>query len=300
MQTEHDSRPVIASWQGVSKSFGPVRALDGFELELHAGEVLALVGANGAGKTTAIACLLGQAKVDSGAIGVFGHAPGSTQARTQIGVMLQHLSLAPMIKVGEHLKYFSALHAEPLNWQDCLRQTGLSELTDRRYDRLSGGQQRRVQFALALLGRPRLLVLDEPTVALDPVARQEFWQHVTSLVRSGLSVLLTTHQMEEAEAVADRIAVVHAGRVLAAESIGDLRARAGCQRIACVTQCSDDSLRALPGVQTVQHDGQRVLIYTQTAEATARALLQLDPGLSALEITRPGLIYSVQTLLAAA
>ncbi|HJT97584.1 MAG TPA: ABC transporter ATP-binding protein, partial [Rhodanobacteraceae bacterium] len=178
---------------------------------------------------------------------------------------------------------------DPLDAAECAATAGIADLLGRRYGKLSGGQQRRVQFALAIAGRPRLLFLDEPTVGLDLEARQAMWSTIRSLVARGTAVLLTTHYLEEAEALADRVAVLARGRIVAEGSVRQIRARVAQRRIRCVSALALETIGAWPGVRSVHRDGDRFEIVTEAAESVVRRLLSADQRLSELEVQRAGL-----------
>ncbi len=285
--TEH--RAILASLRNAHKRYGKVVALDGVDLQLHAGQVLALLGANGAGKSTAIALLLGLLPADAGEATLFGESPQSLAARQRIGVMLQSASIPDAFKVRELLDLTRSYYPMPRSVADCIALAGLEGLLERRYGRLSGGQQRRVQFALALCGRPRLLFLDEPTTGLDIEARQGLWRAIRELVAQGCAVLLTTHYLEEAEALADRVVVLHDGRVAAQGSVQEIRAHVSQRRIRCVSSLSEDSVASWPQVRSAQRIGDRIEIVSDVAEAVVRRLLAEDAGLQELEVQRAGL-----------
>lgn len=278
-----------ASLKGVHKRYGQTRALDGVDLELHGGQVLALLGANGAGKTSAISLLLGLVEPDAGEVRLSGRDPGVPAARRGVGVMLQSGALPLTLKVQELLDLTRSYYAAPRSLADCVAIAGLDGLLGRRYDALSGGQQRRVQFALAICGRPTLLFLDEPTTGLDIEARQGLWRGVRDLVAEGASVLLTTHYLEEAEALADRVVVLAAGRVVAKGSLDAVRARVDQRRIRCVTTLDADAVARWPGVRSAVRDGDRLEIVAGAAEDVARRLLAADAALSDLDVSRAGL-----------
>ncbi|MCY7355691.1 MAG: ABC transporter ATP-binding protein [Lysobacter sp.] len=281
---------VLAQLSAVRKRYGQIPALDGVDLDLRPGEVLALLGANGAGKSTAIGLLLGLLSADSGSAALFGQSPQSLAARRRIGVMLQSAGIPEASKVGELLELTRSYYPDPRSVADCVALAGLDGLLDRRYGRLSGGQQRRVQFALAVCGRPQLLFLDEPTTGLDIEARQGLWRAIRELVAQGSSVLLTTHYLEEAEALADRVVVLHRGRVVAAGSMGEVRAHVSQRRIRCVTTLDADTVAGWAQVRSARRDGERIeVVVTEAAESVVRRLLDLDPGLRDLEIQRAGL-----------
>ncbi|WP_449465557.1 ABC transporter ATP-binding protein [Stenotrophomonas humi] len=280
---------VVASLRGVHKRYGALTALDGVDLELHAGQVLALLGPNGAGKTTTIGLLLGLLRADAGQVQLFGRDPQRLDARRNIGVMLQHAELPPTLKVGELLRLTASYYPAPRALEESAAMAGIDDLLGRPYGRLSGGQQRRVQFALALCGQPRLLFLDEPTVGLDLPARQRLWATVRSLVDEGVAVVLTTHYLEEAEHLADRVCVMQRGRIVSDGSVDELRARVANRVIRCHSTLDVAAIAGWPGVHHVDRDGMRLQLSSSQVEAVVRRLLDADPLLSALEVQPAGL-----------
>ncbi len=281
---------LLAQLTDVRKRYGAVVALDGVDLDVRPGEVLALLGANGAGKSTAIALLLGLLAADSGSATLFGQPPQSLAARRRIGVMLQAAGIPEASLVGELLELTRSYYPDPRSVADCVALAGLDGLLDRRYGRLSGGQQRRVQFALAVCGRPRLLFLDEPTTGLDIDARHGLWRAIRELVGQGSSVLLTTHYLEEAEALADRVVVLHRGRVVAAGPMAEVRAHVSQRRIRCASTLDAAMIAGWPQVRSARReDGRLEIVVADAAEAVLRRLLDLDPDLRELEIQRAGL-----------
>ncbi|HEY0232869.1 MAG TPA: ABC transporter ATP-binding protein [Dokdonella sp.] len=281
--------PQPAVLTNVCKRYGQVPALDRVDLAVRRGEVLALLGPNGAGKSTAIALCLGLAEPDSGEARLFGQSPHALAVRRRVGVMLQSAGIPDTLKVGELLAQTRSAYPEPRSVEECVSMAGLAGLPGRRYGALSGGQQRRVQFALAICGRPQLVFLDEPTVGLDIEARAALWQTIRSLVADGCAVVLTTHYLEEAEALADRVAVLAQGRIVAEGSMRQIRARVAQRRIRCVTALAAETIGAWSDVRSVCRDGERVEIVTDAAEAVVRQLLFEDSGLSELEVQRAGL-----------
>lgn len=278
-----------AEFDNVCKRYGAITALDGVTLAVRSGELLALLGPNGAGKSTAIALWLGLAQADRGEAKLFGESPRALSTRRRVGVMLQSAGLPDTLKVAELLAQARAGYPRPYSTEDCVRLAGLDRLLDRRYARLSGGQQRRVQFALAICGRPRLLFLDEPTVGLDVGARASLWQTIRTLVADGCAIVLTTHYLEEAEALADRVAVLAQGRVVAEGSVAQVRARVAQKRIRCITALAAAAVAAWPLVRSACRDGERIEIVTDAAEAVVRQLLFEDKALRELEVRRAGL-----------
>ncbi|MBS0584013.1 MAG: ABC transporter ATP-binding protein [Proteobacteria bacterium] len=280
---------VVARLSGAVKRHGQTLALAGVDLELRGGEVLALLGPNGAGKTTAISLLVGLQQADAGSASLFGAEPNALAARRRIGAMLQATSLPDTLTVGELIDLFRSYHARPRTVADVVALAGVGDLLDRRYAKLSGGEQRRAQFALAICGRAELLFLDEPTTGLDIDARETMWRAIRQLVAEGCAVVLTTHYLEEAEALADRVVVLAQGRIVAQGTIAEIRARVASRRIRCVTALADAAIARWPEVHSVARDGERVEIVTDAAEIVVRQLLFEDTQLSELEVRRAGL-----------
>ena len=279
----------IARLDGAVKRYGQLTALDGTDLQLQRGELLALLGPNGAGKTTAIALLLGLIRADAGTVELFGQDPQRIEARRRIGVMLQNAELPPTLRVGELLRLTASYYPAPRTLAETAELAGISDLLKRPYAKLSGGQQRRVQFALALCGRPELLFLDEPTVGMDIEARQKLWAAIRQLLAEGCSVLLTTHYLEEAEALADRVCVMTHGRMIHEGTVEELRARVALKRIRCLSALSIDTVRSWPEVNDVRRDNERLHITAAEAEVVVRRLLAADQHLRELEVQRAGL-----------
>lgn len=289
-------RPCAITARSVTRRYGRVVALDALDLDIARGAVTALLGPNGAGKTTFIDLVLGRARPDAGVVRVAGHAPGSLAARRGLGAMLQSAALVPQLTVREHVELHCGYYAHALPAAQVIERAGLGELARRRYATLSGGQQRRVQFALAICGRPSLLVLDEPTVALDAQSRRTCWTLIREYADDGAAVLLTTHLLEEAEALADRIVLLGSGRVVTDGTPAQIRARVGEQKVRCRTRLDAGSLAALPAVVGCELDAGRCVLRTTAAEATLRALLDADRGVSELEVARASLEEAMQTL----
>jgi ABC-2 type transport system ATP-binding protein len=251
--------------EDLSKSYGEVRAVDGVSFEVAEGEVFALLGPNGAGKTTTIEILEGFRTRDRGRVRVLGYDPAeestSRQLRERLGVVLQELAIEPFLSVRRVLMRHAGYFPRPRPVDEVLELVGLADKAAARVKTLSGGQQRRLDLGLGIIGNPELLVLDEPTAGFDPSARREAWELVTTLAGQGTTVLLTTHYMDEAEALAARVAVIAGGRIVAEgtpESLGG-RESATCRirfRLPPDTPLSD-----LP-VTVTDGDGGRVEIRT--------------------------------------
>jgi ABC-2 type transport system ATP-binding protein len=282
---------VLAELRQTHKRFGALHALKGIDLQLRSGELLAVLGPNGAGKSTAIGLLLGLIACDQGEVNLFGRSPRSLDARRQVGVMLQSAGIPEACKVSELLDVTRGYYLAPRTVADCVALGGLGGLLGRRYGSLSGGQQRRVQFALALCGRPQLLVLDEPTTGLDIEARQLIWKTIRELVGQGCAVLLTTHYLEEAEALADRVVVLGEGRVIAEGSVEAIRAHVVNRRIRCSTSLAIERIASWPDVRSAiaADSSGRIEIIADSAESVVRRLLDEDAQLADLEVQRAGL-----------
>ncbi len=285
----HANGSLAAELSGVSKRFGKTEALRGVDLQVRSGELHALLGPNGAGKTTAIALMLGLEPPDGGEARLFGCPPLQPEVRRQVGVMMQEVALAPELRVREHVELTTRYYPAPLTADEAMERTHILALAHRPYGKLSAGQKRQAQFAMALCGRPRLLFLDEPTVGLDPEARKLVWRSMRALVESGAAVVLTTHYLEEAEALADRVSVLVAGRVIAGGSVDQLRGLVGRKTVTCSSTTAADAVRTWPGVESAQLEGGRLRVITADAETVVRRLLAADSALRELEVCRAGL-----------
>jgi ABC-2 type transport system ATP-binding protein len=202
---------------GLTKRYGPIVAVDGLDLEVAIGETFALLGPNGAGKTTTVECCEGYRVPDAGTVRVLGLDPrrDAARLRPQVGVMLQEGGVYPFARAPEVLRLFARFYDDPLDPEALLERVGLDGVRRTRYRDLSGGQKQRLSLAMAVIGRPRLLFLDEPTAGLDPAARRQTWAHIRELRAEGVTVVLTTHLLDEAEELADRVAIIDRGRLLA-------------------------------------------------------------------------------------
>jgi ABC-2 type transport system ATP-binding protein len=278
----------LARLSSVEKRYGETVALAGLDLEVRAGELLAVLGPNGAGKTTAIALMLGLQAPDKGEVALFGRSPHDLSARRGVGVMMQEVMLPDALRVHELVAMTQAYYPDPLSLSGAIALAGVEKIADRPYIKLSGGQKRQAQFALSICGRPRLLFLDEPTTGLDVTARETMWATLRKLVAGGTSIVLTTHYIEEAEALADRVVVMAKGRRVAEGTVQEIRAIVARKRVDCVTTIALGAIKAWPGVTAVVEADGRVSITTIDAEATVRRLMA-DPGLADLEVRRAGL-----------
>jgi len=282
-------KSIVAQLKGAAKSYGKVRALDGVDLAVTAGEVLAVLGPNGAGKTTAISLLLGLLKPDAGEATLFGESPTSLSARRRIGAMLQTAGVPDTLTVGELITLFRSYYPDPRTFADVVALAGVDDIVKRRYGKLSGGQQRRVQFALSIAGRAQILFLDEPTTGLDISARGRLWKTIRMLATDGCAIVLTTHYLEEAEALADRVCVLAKGKVVAEGNVQQIRARVSQRRVSCISSLDAGAIAAWPNVRNIDRSGERIEIVTDAAESIVRRLLNEDAALSELEVRRAGL-----------
>jgi ABC-2 type transport system ATP-binding protein len=281
------------------KRFGAVRALDGVSLHVDAGEVVALLGPNGAGKTTCVSLMIGLRKPTAGTSTLFGLAPSDIRARSRCGVMLQESGLPSYLTVRETIDLFRTYYPAPLAAGSVIALVGLEEKARAQLHTLSGGQRQRLYFGLAMCGDPELLFLDEPTVGLDVEARRSFWTHVKAFVRSGRTVVLTTHYLEEADALADRIVVIDRGRILANASPAVLKSATRAKRVSytAARAMTETDFAGFP-LQTLTIDGSRVDIVTAQPEAVLQALFQRGETVADLEVTGASLEHAVIQLTA--
>jgi ABC-2 type transport system ATP-binding protein len=285
-----------AELSGITKRFGTIVALNGISIAIQPGELVGLLGPNGAGKTTAVRLLLGLTRPDAGIARVFGNDPRVTRNRMHTGAMLQVGKVPETLRIREHLELFSSYYPDPLPMQDIVDAAGLRGLENRLFGELSGGQKQRLLFALAICGNPDLLILDEPTVGLDVDARRAIWEQIRRFVDRGRSVLLTTHHLEEADSLSDRIVVIDRGRIIAEGTPAEIKGRASGKRIRCTTSLATEILSALPFVTSVSRDGMRAEVLTSNSEAVVRELLARDMSLENLEVTSAGLEEAFLTL----
>ena len=290
----------VASLANITKRYANgVIALDNVSLTLRRGEIVALLGPNGAGKSTAVKLLMGLSTPTNGAVRIFNADPRHTATRLRTGVMLQVGKAPEMLRVREHINIFRGYYPDPMPYEDLVRAAGLEGIESRMFGQLSGGQKQRVLFALALAGDPDLIFLDEPTVGLDIESRRGMWTEIRSLAARGKTVLLTTHYLEEADALAHRIIVINKGRVICegtpaeVKSLGAASTGASTSRtlkiIRCVTDLPTPTLLSIPGVTTAELTAGITVISSTEPERTLRELLALDQNLHSLEVASPAL-----------
>jgi ABC-2 type transport system ATP-binding protein len=298
----------VASLTAITKRYANgVLALDNLSLTLRRGEIVALLGPNGAGKSTAVKLLMGLSSPTSGSVGIFGADPRNTTARLRTGVMLQIGRAPEMLRVREHIAVFRGYYTNPMPYAGIVKAAGLEGIEDRLFGQLSGGQKQRTLFALALAGDPDLIFLDEPTVGLDIEARRLMWAQIRSLAARGKTVLLTTHYLEEADALAHRIVLINKGKVVCegtpteVKSMGSAISAAGSSSAAtistsrpvkiirCATTLSTSLIFEIPGVTGAETNGTLTTITSTEPEATLREILALDRTLHSLEVQSPAL-----------
>ncbi|HMH15466.1 MAG TPA: ABC transporter ATP-binding protein [Edaphobacter sp.] len=284
-----ETQQAIATLTGVTKRYGATVALDGLNLALRPGEVVALLGPNGAGKSTAVRLLLGLIAPTSGTARVFGGDPQTPATRLRVGAMLQVARIPETLRVREHLDLFRSYYPHPLPMAAIVRIAQLEGIEDRMFSALSGGQKQRVLFGLAMCGDPDLVFLDEPTVGMDIEARRGLWQQIRTLANRGKTVLLTTHYLEEADALAHRIIVINKGKIVSEGTPAEIKNASAGRKIRCRTRLTAELLDTLPGVVSVERSGEDVVVMSDRVEETVREMLRRDEMLSDLEIARPAL-----------
>jgi ABC-2 type transport system ATP-binding protein len=283
----------------LSKSYGPVRAVRSVDLLIAPGETVALLGPNGAGKSTTIDMVLGLASPDAGSVTVFGRPPRAAAAAGVIGGMLQTGSLIDHLSVRELVTMVASLYPRPLDVDQALLLSGAAGFADRRTHRLSGGQAQRVRFASALAANPELLVLDEPTAAIDVEGRRTFWAAMREVAAEGKTVIFATHYLEEADAYADRIVVIARGQIVADGPATEIKAIVGGRVIRATLPDADATLLgALPGVSRAELHGEAVTLACADPDAALRALLSRFPATHDIEVRGAGIEEAFITLTA--
>ena len=279
----HSGTGPVVSFDNVSKHYGSLRAVDRLSLDLRAGQTVALLGPNGAGKSTSLDMLLALRKPTSGRIRMFGSDPYHAVKTGRVGAMLQSGGLMPEVTVRELVQLVTGLQPRPVPVPTTLRRAGIESIADQRVDRLSGGQTQRVRFALAIVGDCDLIVLDEPTTAMDVETRRRFWGSMKEEVAEGKTLLFATHYLEEADQAADRILVINRGRLLADGTPAEIKERAGAKRISFRLENADEPfLLGLPGLVSLDVRGDVVQIQSSDSDATLYALL--DAGYRPREV----------------
>ncbi len=279
---------------GLVKSFhgpdGPIRAVRGVDVRIAAGETVALLGPNGAGKSTTIDMLLGLLAPDAGTVSVFGRPPAQAVADGAVGGMLQTGQLIRDLSVRELVTMMASLYPSPLDVDEALDLSGVREIAAQRTQKLSGGQTQRVRLAVALVSDPQLLVLDEPTVALDVEGRRAFWTTMRQFAARGKTIVFATHYLEEADAYADRAVLMAHGTIVADGPTTEIRAMVGTRTIrATLAGVEVAALQALPGVSSAERRGEAAVLHCADSDAAIRALLAAYPDARDIEIAAAGL-----------
>lgn len=281
------------------KSYGAIEAVKGVDLSVQRGEVVALLGPNGAGKTTTISMLLGLLQPTTGSVALFGQPPKRAIAEGRVGAVLQYAEPLDGVTVAELVRAVGDLYTASRTVEDVLEAAGIADLAGRRTDKLSGGQKQRVRFALALVANPDLLVLDEPTSAMDVAARRTFWAAVRAYAETGGTVLFSTHYLEEADENADRIVLIAAGRVVADGPVTQIKAVASARMVrATLDAPASHDMLLLPGVQSAEVHGQVVTLRCTDADIATRALLDQFPDARDLEVRAAPLTEAILQLTA--
>lgn len=281
----------------MSHRYGGTVALDGVDLTVETGECVALLGPNGAGKTTLVNLAVGLLPRQRGGISLVGGDPRSARTRRHLGVVQQSLGFPGTLKVGELIAGAAVRGGRPRSSAaPIMAELGLTDLAERRAAKLSGGQRQRVQLAMALVTDPTLLVLDEPTVGLDAPTRRQLWRILERRREKGAGILLTTHLIDEAATVSDRVVVLAHGRTLASATPAELVSRLPDRTITARTDLDDERLTALPEVASFEREGELVRIGTRHPERLLRALLAEDPALTGLRVEGAGLEEAVVAL----
>jgi ABC-2 type transport system ATP-binding protein len=279
----HTGTGPVVTFENVSKHYGSLKAVDGLNLDLRKGETVALLGPNGAGKSTSLDMLLALRKPTSGKIEMFGSDPYHAVKSGMVGAMLQSGGLMPEVTVRELVTLVTGFHPRPEPVDTTMRRAGIATIADQRVDRLSGGQTQRVRFALAIVGDVDLIVLDEPTTAMDVETRRLFWSSMKEEVAEGKTLLFATHYLEEADQAADRILVINRGRLLADGTPAEIKERAGAKRLSFrLEEVDEPFLLGLPGLVSLDVRGDVVQIQSSDSDATLYALL--DAGYRPREI----------------
>ncbi|MEO7123830.1 MAG: ABC transporter ATP-binding protein [Lacisediminihabitans sp.] len=270
-----DCNPPAVAARGLTKNFGKVRAVNGIDLEVQPGEIVAFLGPNGAGKTTTIDMLLGLSRPDSGTVSIYGQSPRSAISHGLVSAVMQTGGLLKDVTVRETVQLTASLFSDSRPINEVLTRAGILDISERLVKKCSGGQQQRLRFAMALLSDPGLLILDEPTTGMDVEGRRDFWSAIREDARSGRTVIFATHYLDEADAYADRIVLVRRGEIVADGSAAEIKNLAAGRVVrASVTGLNQAELAALSGVDSVEFHTDSVLVRTKDSDTVARYLLQ--------------------------
>jgi ABC-2 type transport system ATP-binding protein len=283
-ETTPDRAPAI-KLSGLTKRFGDLTAVNDVDLTIRPGEVVALLGPNGAGKSTTIDLLLGLALPTDGTAELFGADPRQAIVTGRVGAMLQGGALLPTTTVRESVALIHALHKHPLSVEEAMERAGVTDLARQKIASLSGGQMQRARFAVAVVSNPDLLILDEPTAAMDVAARHSFWESMREFTMAGKTVVFATHYLDEADTFADRVVIMSAGRIIADGTPSEVKSVVSGRTLSFTLADADSrSLGALVGVTRVEQRGTRISLQSEDSDATLRALLASYPAATDIEI----------------
>ncbi|GIP24454.1 ABC transporter ATP-binding protein [Paenibacillus sp. J22TS3] len=289
----------VITMDHVDKEYKGTSAVKDLSLTIQEGTVTALLGPNGAGKTTTVSMLLGLQKPTRGQIRILGGAPDEPQARQSVGAMLQDISVIDRLTVRETIELFRSYYAKPLALSSLLAMAGLDKEQNKFATSLSGGQKRRLDFALAMAGDPKILYLDEPTVGMDVGSRQLFWESVRAMAGKGRTIILTTHYLDEADSIADRIVVINQGKLIADGTPAQIKSAQG-RRVITFTageRLKPDALSGIPGILETVWSGRKVKLSSPDTDQLIRTLLSRDLDIRDIEISAGGLEDAFQTLI---
>ncbi len=274
----------------LSKSFGQLTAVDGIDLTIQRGEVVALLGPNGAGKSTTIDLALGLAHPTSGTARLFGGDPRAAILAGRVGAMLQGGALLPTTTVRQSIALVAAAHRAPLSIDEALDRAGIRDLAKQRVSKLSGGQLQRARFAIAVVSNPDLLILDEPTAAMDVESRREFWHSMREFTAEGRTVVFATHYLDEADSFADRIVILNSGRIVADGTPAEVKSVVSGRSIRFAVDAGEadaatSALSRLGGIRSLEQRASRFTLVSDDSDATLRSVLHLVPTAHDIEIT---------------
>jgi ABC-2 type transport system ATP-binding protein len=283
-QIQPEPAPAI-KLSGLTKQFGTLTAVNDVDLTIQPGEVVALLGPNGAGKSTTIDLLLGLATPTDGSAELFGEDPRRAIVTGRVGAMLQGGALLPTTTVRESIALIHALHKHPLSVEEAMERAGVTDLAKQKIASLSGGQMQRARFAVAVVSNPDLLILDEPTAAMDVAARHSFWESMREFTRAGKTVVFATHYLDEADTFADRVVIMSAGRIIADGTPSEVKSVVTGRTVSFTLPIADShALEGLVGVTHLEQRGTRVILQSEDSDATLRALLASYPAATDIEI----------------
>ncbi|MDQ1551175.1 MAG: type transport system ATP-binding protein [Actinomycetota bacterium] len=294
------TQPPAIRLTGLTKKFGSLTAVNNVDLAIEPGEVVALLGPNGAGKSTTIDLLLGLARPTDGSAELFGENPRQAIVTGRVGAMLQGGALLPTTTVRESIALIHALHKHPLSVEEAMERAGVTDLAKQKIASLSGGQMQRARFAVAVVSNPDLLILDEPTAAMDVAARHSFWESMREFTALGKTVVFATHYLDEADTFADRIVIMSQGRIIADGTPSEVKSVVTGRTLSFTLESADTaSLERLVAVTHLEQRGNRVSLQSEDSDATLRALLTSYPAATDIEIVSRNMDDAFMALTAA-